>query len=141
MSIDGFLEYARERRELVMRDQCVINRSTGEPVWDPTTGTYTPAAETEIYSGKCRIKPTFSPAEREGGGAGDREVVLQVYDIELPWGASAEVDTGDTVTVTASDDAWVIGKPMPVGSIGYAGNQTVRHVTVWAQARVGDISA
>jgi hypothetical protein len=120
-----------------MRSTCRIERPGGEPVWNPTTGTYTTPARTVIYEGPCQIKPTFSPAERDGSSA-ERELVTQSYTLALPWAesnAADRVDVADKAIILSGDDTWAVGKTFPVGWVEYADARTHRRLTVWAEDR------
>lgn len=136
MSVSSILKLGRRRRQALMRSTCRILRPGGDQVWDPATGTYTTPDELVIYEGKCQIKPTFSPAERDAD-AGDREVVLRSYDVVIPSDASPEVDVADVVVFTESDDEWLIGQRLAVGHVEQADTRTARRVTVWTQDRTG----
>lgn len=131
-----FLVRARKRREVMMRSTCRVLRPAGQPVFNPADGTYSDPGTTTVFEGKCHIKPTFSPAEQSGDTAEDEQVV-QAYEVIIPWDAP-RVDVGDSVDVTASDDAWAISYgPMPVAWIELADSRTARHLTVFTQDRPG----
>lgn len=115
------------RREalVLMRDTCTVDRKDGDPVLDETTGELEQLYET-VYTGACRLKPRSS-SETEWG---EREVSLQQLVAVLPWDASAQVRREDRLTVTASDDAWLIGRPLEVIGISLAGTSTARRLLV-----------
>lgn len=139
MSVESILRLGRARRESLMQSTCRISRPAGEPVFDPDTGSYTAPGTTVIYEGKCQLKPTFSPAEREGS-SGQREVALNAYDLVLPWDAAnlvGPVQIEDTAEILSGDDAWAIGKQFPVGWVEQSDTRTHRRVTIWAQDRGG----
>lgn len=134
---ERFIRRARRKITRLMRSTCRIERpGNGEPVFNPGDGTYAPPASTLVYEGACQIKPGNSPAEREGD-SGEREVVQRVYMLKLPWDASetTPVDIADTVTVTSSDETWLIGKTLPVAWIEYADSRIRRTIYVWDEAR------
>lgn len=135
MSLDALLAHARARRESYMRSECQILRQVGERTWDPVAGEYTAAPESVVYAGKCHVKPTYTPAERDYS-TGERELTIQAYEVVLPMSAP-EVDIGDVVLITASDDAWAVGQRFPVAWFENADSRTARHVTVFAQERSG----
>lgn len=138
MSVEGILRRGRKRREALMRSTCRIWRpGTADPVFDPATGEYTRAPETLVYEGICQIKPTFSPAEQDGSSA-ERQLVLNAYNIILPWGeitAENAVDVADEVELTGGDEVWAIGQRLPVGWVEYGDARTHRRLAVWAQER------
>lgn len=121
------LALADGRREalVLMRDTCTVDRKDGDPVLNETTGELEQLYET-VYTGVCRIKPRSS-SETEWG---EREVSLQQLVAVLPWDASAQVRREDRLTVTVSDDAWLIGRPLEVIGISLAGTSTARRLLV-----------
>jgi hypothetical protein len=118
---------AEGRREALalMRDTCTVERRVGEPVLNEETGQYE-QTYTTVYSGQCRIKPRSS-SETEWG---EREVTLGEYVAVLPWDATPAVQREDRLTVTASDDAWLIGRHLEVIGISLAGTSTARRLLV-----------
>lgn len=137
MSVDSILRLARARREELMRSTCRITRPGGEPVFNPATGGYDTPDRITIYEGRCQIKPTSSPAERDGE-SGDRDLVLQSYTLVLPWTASNEaglVNVADAITILTGDDTWANGQTFPVGWVELADTRTHRRITFWTQDR------
>lgn len=124
MSVEGVLAAGRAAALSLMRDTCVVERFAGR-VFNETTGQYVETWN-QVYSGKCRIKPRSS-SETEWG---EREVSLAQYVAVLPWNATPEVQRGDRLTVTASDDVWLIGRPLEVLAISLAGTATARRLLV-----------
>jgi hypothetical protein len=108
-----------------MRDTCTVERKDGAPELDEDTGELTQAWET-VYTGACRVKPR-SPREAEWG---EHEVTLHQYTVVLPYDATPEIQREDQLTVTASDDAWLEGRPMEVIAIGLNGTSTARRILV-----------
>ena len=136
MSIESILALGRRRRVALMRSTCKILR-VGEREWIPATGSYAPAPEEVIYEGPCRIKPTYSPAERDGSST-EREIVLQSYTVELPWSESTAADAinvADVFVMTAGDDVWLLNQRLPVGWVEYADARTHRRIVVWTEER------
>ena len=87
--------------EDLMLDECEITRDvegTGDDVWNPATGTYTPPpSDLEfIYSGPCMISSRGGGADQEQGGQYLRE---SPYMITLPLDAP-ELIKKDKVLVT-----------------------------------------
>lgn len=125
MSVSGVLARGRAAALQLMRDTCVVERKDGEPVLNETTGLLEQAWET-VYTGVCRVKPR-SASETEWG---EREVSLQQLVAVLPWDASGQVRREDRLTVTASDDGWLIGRALEVIGISLAGTGTARRLLV-----------
>jgi hypothetical protein len=125
MSVSGVLARGRAAALQLMRDTCVVERRDGEPVLNEGTGQLEQAWET-VYTGVCRIKPRSS-SETEWG---EREVSLQQLVAVLPWDASGQVRREDRLTVTASDDGWLIGRALEVIGISLAGTGTARRLLV-----------
>ncbi|MEV4246967.1 DUF6093 family protein [Streptosporangium canum] len=125
MSVEGILSAGRTAALQLMRDTCTVERKTGAPVFDDSTGQYV-QEWAPVHSGQCRVKPR-SHSEAEFG---EREVTLHSYIVVLPWDATPEIHREDRLTVTASDDAWLIGRPLEVIDVGYAGTATARRLVV-----------
>ncbi|WP_326828680.1 DUF6093 family protein [Streptosporangium sp. NBC_01810] len=125
MSVDGVLAQGRAAALRLMRDTCTVERKDGEPVLNQTTGQLEQPWET-VYTGVCRVKPR---TQREAEW-GEREVALGAYVAVLPWDASPEIQRGDRLTITASDDAWLIGRPLEVIAIALSGTSTARRILV-----------
>ena len=95
-----------------MLDTCRITRSgSGEPVYDPDTGTYAPPEGVTVYAGKCRVKAPQARAVRTVE-AGERQIALIPGEVHIPVmgeGYQTDPDTslpyvptdGDVVTITA----------------------------------------
>lgn len=125
MSVEGVLAAGRSAALRLMRDTCTVERKAGDPVLNEETGQLE-QPYTAVYTGACRIKPRSS-SETEWG---EREVTLGQYVAVLPWDASPEIQREDRLTVTASDDAWLIGRPLEVIGINLAGTSTARRLLV-----------
>jgi hypothetical protein len=124
MSVDSVLAAGRTAALQLMRDTCTVERKSGQ-VFDENTGQYTDTWA-PVHTGPCRIKPR-SHSEAEFG---EREVTLHSYIVVLPWDATPEIHREDRLTVIASDDAWLIGRPLEVIDVGYAGTATARRLVV-----------
>lgn len=125
MSVRSVLARGRASHLQLLVDVCAVKRVTGQ-VLDPDTDVLTPTYAT-IYSGACRLK-----AYRIGRPtvAGDVSIELQRYEIHLPWNASTAVARDDVLTMTTTDDSWVVGRPLTVTDVSYGGTTTVRHIIV-----------
>ena len=125
MSVAGVLARGRTAALALMRDTCTVERKDGAPVLNESTGLLEQAYVT-VYTGVCRVKPR-SASETEWG---EREVTLHSYVAVLPWNATPEIQREDRLTVTASDDAWLIGRHLEVIAISLAGTATARRLLV-----------
>lgn len=125
MSVEGVLAAGRTAALMLMRDTCTVDRKDGAPVLNEETGQYEQTWET-VYTGVCRVKPR---TQREADW-GEREVALGQYVAVLPWDAAPEIQRGDRLTVTASDDVWLIGRHLEVLAVALAGTATARRLLV-----------
>lgn len=125
MSVAGVLARGRAAALALMRDTCMVERKDGEPVLNEDTGLLE-QAWAAVYAGACRVKPR-SASESEWG---EREVTLHSYVAVLPWDATPEVQRGDRLRVTVSDDEWLIGRNLEVIAISLAGTATARRLLV-----------
>lgn len=131
MSVDGVLARGRDAALQLMRDTCTVERKSGTPVLNETTGELT-QAWTVVHTGACRVKPFGRAGQTPGREVefGEHEVTLHQYVAVLPWDTSAEVSREDRLTVTASDDTWLIGRPLEVVDVGFSGSATARRIVV-----------
>ncbi len=89
----------RSFAESLMVDRCTVTRPGGEPVFDPSTGDYTPAPDATVYDGPCRVQtPNTQETTPQYGG---REVTVQDVVVSVP-ASVVDAQVGDTATVTAS---------------------------------------
>jgi hypothetical protein len=118
-------------------DVCTITRVTGRVLGSDNAYTDTLAT---VYTGPCRLKrPTTEAGQAQ---VGEQAVRVRQYELHLPWDAVAvQVGTdpatvleNDVVTLTASDDAWAIGRPLTVLDAGLSGSTTARRLTVEARS-------
>ncbi|GAA3416408.1 DUF6093 family protein [Streptosporangium vulgare] len=123
MSVTGILARGRAAALQLMRDTCTVERKDGAPVLDEATGELVQAWET-VYTGACRVKPRSS-REAEWG---EHEVTLHQYTVGFPWDVEPEFRREDRVTITASDDAWLIGRHLNVIGVSLAGTSTTRRI-------------
>lgn len=126
MSVEGVLARGRAAALQLMRDACTVERKSGAPALDQSSGLLV-QAWVSVYAGVCRVK-----AQGQGAGAefGEHEVTLHQYVAVLPWNATPVVKRQDRLTVTASDDEWLIGRHLEVIAISLAGTSTARRVLV-----------
>ncbi len=109
-----------------MRDQCVIERRAGR-TFNDSTGEYADVWTT-VYAGRCRLKKAGAANDVT---AGEAELTLRKYGLDLPWDTASEVKREDRAIVTeCPDDSWVIGRPMEVVDVGYTGASTARRLVI-----------
>jgi Family of unknown function (DUF6093) len=134
VSVAGALARGRDRHTALMvegGELCTIARPAGRvlaPGTDQLVDTLDPVYGFDPPdSGICRMKAfrTGHPVT-----AGQVAVMQRGYDVNLPWDATGQVNRGDVLTMTASDDPWVLGRPMTIIEVNYSGTQTARHVMV-----------
>jgi hypothetical protein len=125
-TVSPILARGRSRRLLLMRDAVVIARN-GVPTFDPDTGDYT-APSDAVYEGAADVKP-IAVGDTDVQ-AGQRETVLRRYDATLPFDTTTTFVLEDVLTVTASDDEHLIGRPLTVVAVQYGPRRTGLHLTV-----------
>lgn len=128
MSVASALAAGRRAQERLFVDTCTITRVTGRAL--NGSNVYVDTLAT-IYTGRCRLKK--STTQPTGAVVGEQSVTVRLYDLDLPWDAPTAVHVNDVATVTASDDAWVIGVPLTVLDAGLSGSTTKRRLTVEAR--------
>jgi hypothetical protein len=99
MSVASDFAATLARTEWALRfvDTCVVVQVTGSS-FNETTGQTEPTTA-QVYSGGCLVRPA-SASESDFGETRRQEVD---YDLYLPYDA-AELEEGDTVTVTSTLD-------------------------------------
>jgi hypothetical protein len=107
-----------------MLDTCTVQHQTGQAL--DSNDVMVPTFVT-VYTGQCRVKAFRTGHQTE---AGQVAILMRGYDIQLPWDASGPVLRADILTITASDDTWLIGRPLTVTEVEYSGTQTARHIKV-----------
>jgi hypothetical protein len=110
-----------------MFDACIITRaSTNAPVLNETTGAYTAAAATTLYTGACRVKPRDNADQVVD--AGGQAVSLFPYVVSVPVSAVAYA-VDDIVTITASAlDPAMIGLSLRVRQPNLGSQVTARRL-------------
>lgn len=112
--------------ESLMTDTCTITRAgAGERTFNATTNSYTDPADTTVYTGACRVKPSALSGNTTAQ-AGEREVSLWPYSVSIPFAETAELD--DVVTVTASADPSLVGRTLRVRSVARGTYLTARRL-------------
>lgn len=108
MSLLHNMGRARSLAEKSMTSECIITRSAGGPVYDEDLEDYVTPDPTVVYTGRCRVQLTESLDVRvvEFGG---QAVALSRVTVSVPL-AETGVRQQDTVTITAADDAQLVGR-------------------------------
>lgn len=111
-----------------MVDACTITRATTEAL-DRATSVRTQGAPTVLYAGACRVKAQRVPRNEQ---AGERLTVVARYEVALPFDALAvdDLQVGDTVTVTASGDARLVGQHFAVLAVDFGSTTTAWRLSV-----------
>jgi Family of unknown function (DUF6093) len=126
--LDGALADGRAAHEGLMVDACTITRP-GTPTLNRSTSALTPGTATQLYSGKCRIKPQRTPTPTE---AGEKRAIVARYEFALPFSAvpSQPLQPGDVVTLTTSADPRLVGQVMTVMALDYGSTATAWRITL-----------
>ncbi|MFE7954380.1 DUF6093 family protein [Streptomyces sp. NPDC057413] len=117
-TLDAVLAAGRREAEARMRDTVRLY-SQGPDVFDRATGQTVPGEQTTLYTGKARVK-AIAASTGQDTEAGEREIVLREYEVQLPWATPLPAGTrllpGMRIEVTSSPDArmdglilWVAG--------------------------------
>lgn len=126
MNVDGALTSGRAAAEDRMRDTVRLY-TQGPGVFNRSSGTTAPGPQTELYSGKARVK-AIAAATGEDTEAGEREVLLREYEVSLPWSTPLPPGTrvlpGTRIEVTASPDARMVGLVLWVLSASFSDQST-----------------
>lgn len=100
MLSDCELDSMRATAATAMPDTATITRSAASGTLNESTGVWTPAATTTIYTGRCRVRPVTSADQDVVFG--DTQITKQRYLGSFPHTVSPQID--DVVTVTSSSD-------------------------------------
>lgn len=130
IDIQPLLAAGRAAHNQLLVDTCTISRP-GVSTLNRTTSVLTPGAPTVLYSGACRLKPQRVPRNEE---AGERLTVVARYEVALPFASLAtdSLQTGDTVTITASGDTRLVGEVFAVMAVDFSSTATAWRITVEA---------
>lgn len=131
-SLDTVLAAGRAAAEARMRET-VRFYSQAADSFDRTSGQTVPGAQTTLYSGKARVKAIAASTGQETE-AGEREIVLREYEVQLPWPTSLPAGTrvlpGMRVEVTSSPDARMVGLVLWVTGATFSDQSTVWRIRV-----------
>jgi hypothetical protein len=132
VNVDGALAAGRAAAEDRMRDTVRLY-TQGPDVFDRSNGTTAPGPQTQLYSGKARVK-TLAAATGQEKEAGEREVVLREYEVSLPWATALQpgvrVLPGSRIEVTASPDTRMAGLVLWVLSASFSDQSTAWRIRV-----------
>lgn len=110
-ALDALLAQGRAAHRDLMLDTIRLYRQAADS-FDRTTGTTTPGAQTTYYSDVGRVKPIPAATGQEHE-AGEREVTLRDYQVDLPWETTlppaVRMVAGDRVEVLTSPDSRMVG--------------------------------
>lgn len=109
-----------------MPDTVAITRPADGGTLNPTTGAWTPAAATPIYTGPGRVRPPSSATEMERI-FGDLERTVQRYIGVIPWDADVP-ERNDRLEVTAGTDPDIGGRSFRVVAVAFGANHIDRQL-------------
>lgn len=120
----GWSDHHRPTATSTMTSVCDVTRAgTGEGTYNPGTGQTTPPAGTTVQLDvPCRIQAEIRDYVVD---AGDEPVSFHRYLVTLPYDV-AQVLVDDLVTVTASEDAQLVGKSLRVRDVLFGSLQWER---------------
>lgn len=132
LEVDWALPSLRAEAESLMVDTCRITRAgSGDPVFDPETGQYTPPARVTVYEGKCRLQVQSVIAGSSKTGAGERATVVQDAELQLPVEATVSVVVNDVAEMlTAALDPAHVGRMLTVKALHSKTHATSRRLRV-----------
>jgi hypothetical protein len=126
VSVDGALAGGRIAAKARMRDTVRLY-SQADDVFDRTTGTTTPGAQTPLYTGMARVK-SLAQASGQDTQASEREVRLLDYEVHLPWDTplpdGVRVLPGMRIEVTDSPDTRMVGLILWVTGVQFGDQAT-----------------
>lgn len=107
------IDSMRDHAELAMPDTGTITREGSGGTLNESTGVWTPAAASTIYTGKMRFVAASSASESDFG---DVDITTAPYMVQVPWDAGA-IEPGDRVDITVSSDGLSDGFTLRVVSV------------------------
>lgn len=113
MTIASMVENGRRLAATLMVDTAVVTRG-GAPAFDPSDGSYTPAAGTLIHEGVCRVRQPQAAAAP--AIYGDIQVSKSLYLITFPHDAPP-FEPDDIVTITDTDDPDLANRTFRIGTV------------------------
>jgi hypothetical protein len=125
-AIDTVLAAGRAAAEARMRDTIRLYSQAAD-TFDRDTGTTVPGVQTDLYSGKARVKAIAASTGQETE-AGERGLQLREYEVQLPWSTAlpsgVRVLPGMRIEVTASLDARMGGLVLWVSGVSFSDQST-----------------
>lgn len=118
--------------ESLMQDECEITRDvegTGDDIWNPATGTYTPPpVDTEvIYAGPCLVSNRGGGADVEQGGQYLRE---SPYMITLPLDTPTLIKKDRVILTASSQDPDLVDKEFSIDEPLYSSFAVTRRASM-----------
>ncbi|MFJ9012344.1 DUF6093 family protein [Streptomyces canus] len=125
-ALDSLLAGGRAAAEARMRDTVRLYSQAADS-FDRATGNTVPGAQTDLYSGKARVKAIAASTGQETE-AGERGIQQREYEVHLPWSTplppGVRVLPGMQVEVTASPDARMPGLVLWVTGAAFSDQST-----------------
>lgn len=105
---------------------CTVTRrpGSGDPVFDPNTGTYTDPPPDLVYAGDCLFIPSGGDRVQEFG---EGPVVTRVHTVEIAV-LTVAFKVGDTVTIDTAQDPQAVGIELIVLDVPKSELATVRRL-------------
>lgn len=129
MSAASLARRGRVMHLTIMDDQCTIERPGQMTTTDDGRDVQVPVS---VYTGRCRVVPTGRAATTDKTG----NVIFQTWDFNVMLPISlVSVNIRDTVTITRSEDASLVGKKLRVDSIERGTHATARRLQCSEVAR------
>lgn len=123
-NLEAALAAGRRAALELQRETVTISHAGGDGFsWE--SGTDNPPPPAVLYTGPARVKPS-TQSRGEEVEAGGQNVTLREYTVSLPWDTPASdlPAVGDTIDVTASPDARMVGLRLWVTSEGFSSTAT-----------------
>lgn len=127
MLTDPEIESMRDTVSAALPAACIITREGGAPVFDPATGSYTPAAPVTVYEGHCRVRTLHT--QDMNVQIGDLPDGISRYVVTLPDTATG-VARDQFLTVTDGTDPDLQGRPLRITDVQYSEWQLGRRLVV-----------
>jgi hypothetical protein len=116
-------EHHRPTATRAMTAMCTITRATGQGTVD-AAGWFDPAEAETVHTGPCRVVPRATDEGRHRT-SGERTITPRRYEIGIEYDAPT-ILLGDQVTITASQDAGLVGLTARVMDVSFSSEQWVR---------------
>lgn len=109
-----------------MVDACTIRRVTSWATEDFSGERVPTYLSPDPYTGKCRIQQALVQSTRED--AGEDDVLILRLELQLPVVGSEGLAVGDIVSITASRDSDLIGRPLLIRDLAHKTDATARRL-------------